>query len=211
MMMVGVVLAAGAGARLGRGPKALLDLVGDGERQTQVERTVAALRAGGCDDIVVVVGAEGQRVRELLSPGTCRVILNPDWETGLASSFQAGVRVAERLLDSRPEAVIMVALIDQPDVDDRVVAHLKKAASPTKVVAAGYPDENGVVVRGHPVVFPLAMARAAAATARGDAGARHWLQERPHLVKVVDVRKWATGYDIDTLDDLRRWRDKGRL
>ena len=209
-MMVGVILAAGAGSRLGQGPKALLDLVDDGERQTQVERTVAALRAGGCDDIVVVVGAEGQRVRDLLSPGTCRVIHNPDWEAGLASSFKAGVSVAERLLDSRPEGAIMVALIDQPDVDDRVIAHLKKAASPTKVVAAGYLDEDGEVVRGHPVVFPLAMARAAAASAHGDAGARRWLQERPHLVEVIDVRKWATGRDIDTPDDLRRWRDQGR-
>ncbi|WP_394284860.1 NTP transferase domain-containing protein [Corynebacterium sp.] len=209
-MMVGVILAAGAGARLGRGPKALLDFSGDDEKQTQVERTVATLRAGGCDDIVVVVGAEDQRVRDLLSPGTCRVIYNPDWATGLASSFKAGIRVAERLLDSRPEGAIMVALIDQPDVNDRVVAHLKKAASPTKVVAAGYQDEDGTVVRGHPVVFPVAMARAAAAEAHGDEGARRWLQERPQLVKVVDVRKWATGRDIDTPEDLRQWRERGQ-
>lgn len=206
-MMIGVVLAAGEGSRLGRGPKALLDFSGDGTGKTQVERIVAALRAGGCDDIVVVVGAEGQRVRDLLSPGTCRVIHNPRWESGLASSFRLGIDVADRLLDSQPEGSVMIVPVDRPEVDDRVVAKLKKLAVPTRVLAAGYASgKGGALVYDNPVVFPVAMARAAAAAAEGDAGAREWLRDRSHLVQVVDVSSWAAGHDIDTPADLRAWR-----
>jgi len=61
--MRGVILAAGKGARLngtiGDKPKCLLR-VGD---QTLVEREIAALRAAGIRDIVVVVGCQAEMVR----------------------------------------------------------------------------------------------------------------------------------------------------
>jgi len=50
---VAVLLAAGAGTRLGRGPKALLPHRGG----TLVEHATATLLAGGCDAVVVVLGA----------------------------------------------------------------------------------------------------------------------------------------------------------
>lgn len=193
-MMVGLVLAAGAGTRLGRGPKALLDFTGEG--RTQVERTVTALRDGGCDEVVVIVGAGGEQVRDLLRPVSCRVIHNPDWESGMASSFRLGV-------DACREGFVMVALVDQPDITARVIARLRHAADPGRVVAAGYPGEDGGLVRGHPVVFPVDLARAAAASAHGDAGARQWLRAHPRLVELIDVGAWATGRDIDTPGDLR--------
>jgi choline kinase len=67
--MRGVVLAAGRGARLngtaGHLPKCLARVGG----LTLIERQISVLRAGGIDDVVVVVGCEAERVRRSCGPG----------------------------------------------------------------------------------------------------------------------------------------------
>ena len=75
---VGVVLAGGAGRRFG-GPKALALL--DGQRL--VDRAVATLRAGGCNEVIAVAGAVPLRDVD------GRVATNVDWPTGMASSRNA--------------------------------------------------------------------------------------------------------------------------
>ncbi|AGF72978.1 nucleotidyltransferase family protein [Corynebacterium halotolerans] len=203
--VVGVLLAAGAGRRLGLGPKALLTLAGAPDDGPQVVRMVNALWRGGCDEVVVVVGADGAHVRRVLGPGRHRVVVNEAWETGMGSSFRAGVDAADDLLTGRPDGSVMVALADQPDVDAGVVSYLRAVASQRRVTAAGFPDPHGRLIRGHPIVFPVAMAREAAATAEGDAGGRAWLRAHPTLVEVVDTGHLATGRDVDTPADLHRW------
>lgn len=200
--MIGVLLAAGAGRRLGLGPKALLSFDG---RQPQVKRMVQALGDGGCREVIVVVGAEGDRVRRVLGPGRHRVVDNAAWETGLGSSFGVGVDAAGEILGDRDGAVMM-ALVDQPGIGAEVIARLWSAASAGRVTAAGYPGPGGKLSRGHPVIFPLALARAAAVLAEGDAGGRAWLRANPELIDLVDVGSPVAGFDIDTAADLTRWR-----
>ncbi|XKH55803.1 NTP transferase domain-containing protein [Citricoccus nitrophenolicus] len=228
--VVGVLLAAGAGRRLGRGPKALLSVDGT----PQVVRMARALLRGGCDAVVVIVGASDEEVRRVLdgalagtSEGRCvRTVVNPDWESGMGSSFRLGIEAADRLLaPSGPSAgSIAVALVDQPDVGEDVVRRLLAAATATststtaataaaaeattaqaigpRVIAAGYPDAQGRLVRSHPLVFPRAWALEAAALATGDAAGRIWLRSHPDVVDVVDVGHLATGRDVDTPQDL---------
>ncbi|WMY76891.1 nucleotidyltransferase family protein [Citricoccus sp. I39-566] len=218
--VVGVLLAAGAGRRLGRGPKALLRLDHGQGGEPLVVRAATALRRGGCDEVVVVVGASGRIVRDALEaagtgtpePGRCRVVANPDWESGLGSSFRAGIDAAGRLLSAPGgggDGSIMLALVDQPGLGEAVVARLLDAAAQEvtgrRVTAAGYPDARGRLVRGHPLVFPLALARQAAALAEGDAAGRLWLRAHPEAVDVVDVGDLATGRDLDTPADLLWW------
>ena len=67
--MRGIILAAGKGSRLngtaGDAPKCLVELGG----ATLLERQIGALRDSGIDDIVVVVGAEADRVRRACGHG----------------------------------------------------------------------------------------------------------------------------------------------
>ncbi|NUL48937.1 NTP transferase domain-containing protein [Cellulosimicrobium funkei] len=218
--MVGALLAAGAGRRLGRGPKALLSLDHGRDGEPLVVRAARALVRGGCDEVVVVVGASGRLVRDALEaawvgtpePGRHRVVVNPDWESGLGSSFRAGIDAADRLL-SAPGDVgdgsVLLALVDQPGIGEAAIARLLDAAAQEttgrRVTAAGYPDPRGRLVRGHPLVFPLALARQAAALAAGDAAGRVWLREHPEAVDVVDMGPFATGRDLDTPVDLQWW------
>lgn len=221
--VVGVLLAAGAGRRLGRGPKALLTVGGE----PLVARAAMALLRGGCDEVVVVAGASGELVREVLDralagtpdQGRCRVAVNPDWESGMGSSFRTGIEAADRLmsgpagqargLGGSGEGRIVLALVDQPDIGDAVIAHLLWAAAAEvtgqRVTAAGFPDAQGRPARGHPLVFPLALAREAAALAEGDAAGRVWLRAHADLVDVVDLGHLATGRDLDTPSGLRWW------
>src|SRR5262249_56518827 len=100
--VAGVVLAAGAGTRFG-GPKAVAEL--DGERL--VDRAVRVVRAGGCDPVLVVLGAAVVDV-----PGADSVVVNDDWETGMGSSLRAAL-AAPALAGC--SAVVLV-LVDQPGI-----------------------------------------------------------------------------------------------
>mgnify|MGYP003394888605 CR=1 FL=1 len=73
----GVLLAAGAGTRFGM-PKAL---AAHGE---WLMSAVAALHRGGCDDVVVVLGAAIVDV-----PAPARVVVATDWSDGLSASLRA--------------------------------------------------------------------------------------------------------------------------
>ncbi|MEV6978511.1 NTP transferase domain-containing protein, partial [Kitasatospora sp. NPDC093806] len=102
-----LVLAAGGGRRLGGRPKALLRYGG----RPLVEHAVAVVRAGGCREVTVVVGAARDRVRSTAHLPGCRLVANPDWAGGMGSSLRAGLAA----LPARSSAAL-VMLVDTPGV-----------------------------------------------------------------------------------------------
>ena len=64
--ILGVLLAAGAGRRAG-GPKALRV---DADGTSWLERSIKVLRDGGCDAVIVVLGCEAARARDLIASST---------------------------------------------------------------------------------------------------------------------------------------------
>ena len=80
----GVVLAAGRSRRMGRA-KALLDAGGAPLAVRQAEK----LRAAGCGEVGVVLGAGREEIAAALG-GAVRTIANERWEEGRAGSLQAG-------------------------------------------------------------------------------------------------------------------------
>ena len=195
--LVGLVLAAGAGTRLGLGPKALLPFRG----RPLIEHILTQLRNGGCTEITVVLGAQAEQVLTRARLGSARTVLNPDWETGLGSSFRRGV---DAVLAVRPDTTsLLVALADQPGLSAAVVARLLGCHQPGRITAAGYqPVDSTALRRGHPLVFAPALAADAARTAHADAGARAYLHANPSLIDVIDCSDLADGRDVDTPADL---------
>jgi nicotine blue oxidoreductase len=199
---VAVLLAAGAGTRLGRGPKALLPHRGG----TLVEHATAVLLAGGCDVVVVVLGAGADDVRAAtaLADPRVRVLDNLDWASGTASSLRVGVAAA---LDLAPGRVV-VAHVDQPGVVPDDVARLLAAHRPGRVAASrwtatvgpGAPAGADRPRWAHPLVLDAALAAPAAASAHGDHGARDFLRTHADLIDVVDHP--GDGRDLDTEADL---------
>ncbi|QGU07362.1 Nicotine blue oxidoreductase [Corynebacterium occultum] len=204
--LVGVLLAAGSGSRLGLGPKALLQL-GDAP-EPQVVRLARVLREGGCTEVIVVLGAAAGEVRRVLGPGEHQVVVNQDWAEGMGSSFALGMGRAARILPATSAGMVMVALVDQPDLSAGVVSFLRSQATSHRVTAAAYPDKTGGLRRGHPIIFPRDLGVQAAALAAGDSAGRAWLGTHPELVDLVDVSHLADGRDLDTPEDLRAWQER---
>ena len=124
--VAGLLLAAGAGSRYG-GPKALaVDRTGE----SWLVRAARALEAGGCDPVLVVLGAGGAEAEELLRDSASRfarpdslVVVHTDrWADGLAASLDAGLAALQES-DPAVTAVAMVP-VDVPDLDAATVARL---------------------------------------------------------------------------------------
>lgn len=187
-----VLLAAGSGSRLGLGPKALLPFRG----RTLVEVLADELLAGGCRDVVVVLGADAPTVRNATNLTGYTVVENPEWKSGMGSSFRLGLAAVPA------EDHVLVALVDQPGLTAETVARLLAAHKAGRVTAAAYRGADGTLKRGHPLLLDLSLKEAAAASAKGDAGARLFLQAHPELIDLVDCSDQSGGQDLDTPDQL---------
>lgn len=189
MKIRGLLLAAGNGSRLGRGPKALLPFRGG----MILDHVAGALHEGGCEDVLVVLGAEAERVSAQCTLERCSVVLNPLWATGLASSFRTGIGAAAGA------DALMVALVDQPNISAPLVKTLIQAHVSGAITAATY---SGSGRASHPMIFDLTHARRAAELAQGDYGARAYLKLHPDSITLVDCSSFGTDADIDTPDQL---------
>jgi molybdenum cofactor cytidylyltransferase len=208
-----VVLAAGRGARFGS-TKQLAVLRG----RPLVAHAVAAAHAAGAARVVVVVGADAERVAAAArSGGEVEVVHNPRHAAGQSTSLAAGIGALIAAGDEddggdirpggghpAPEAddrradidIAVLVLADQPGISPgtfrRVVAAL--AAEPERDAArARYADGPG-----HPVAFRRSV-WPQLRTITGDHGARHLLE----TLSVVDVEVAAPApRDVDTPADL---------
>lgn len=201
MRTVGLLLAAGAGRRMGH-PKALLR---DRDGVPFLQRGVRLLLAGGCERVTVVLGASADEAALLLgSRGAdpaagVEVVVAEDWDEGMGASLRAGLGSLENgvAADSDPGAAL-VSLVDLPDLSPAVLQ---------RVVAAGEPAGPGALVRatydgrpGHPVLIGREHWARVAATSRGDQGARDYL--RAHGAAGCECGDLATGRDVDRPEDL---------
>ena len=143
-MIQGVLLAAGAGRRMGV-PKALLR---DAAGESWLFRSVEALREGGCEDVTVVLGAAADEALPLLDGAGVDVVVAADWDEGMGASLRAGLR------SLGPDAdAAVVSLVDLPDVGPevvrRVVAAADGAASLARAAYGGVPGHPVLIGRGH--------------------------------------------------------------
>ena len=188
-----LVLAAGAGRRLG-GPKALVRPRPGAP--TLLETVVGRVRAAGCDDVLVVVGAQAPAVSELVRSTGARTVLADDWDEGMGASLRAGLAaLAADGLDA-PD-VALVTLVDLPDVGPEVLVRVLHAAGTGRDALARATYDG---VPGHPVVIGRDHWMAVRESATGDRGARDYLRATAHVS--VECGDLATGRDVDTVEDL---------
>ncbi|CAN5579238.1 nucleotidyltransferase family protein [soil metagenome] len=189
MKIGAVVLAAGGSTRLGQ-PKQLLAHEG----QALVRRTANAAIEAGCDPIVVVVGAEREKVATALRDLTATIVPNDNWPRGVGTSIRAGVA---RLQES--DAVILL-VCDQPKVEAdllrQLVARQQETGQP--MIASSYAGTLGV-----PALFTRACYGRLLAL-DDETGAKALLLARP--AEVASVPFEAGALDIDTPEDLEFWR-----
>ena len=185
MTVAGLLLAAGAGRRIG-GPKALLQLGG----RTLVERGVALLRDAGCDPVLAVIGAEARTVRPFV---TADVAVAMDWSEGVGASLRSGLAV----LEQSSATACVICLVDQPLIDVDAVRRMIAVAGEADAAVATYGGEPQ-----HPVLLDRLVWEDVAALAVGDIGARAWMRAHPSRVLSVPCDGLGSPSDIDTAEDL---------
>lgn len=199
-MTVGaVLLAAGAGSRMGGRPKALLELGG----VPLILRQLIALSGAGVDELVVVLGHHAEHIEPVVQKFPVTLIRNPRPDDGQVSSLRLGLESLSPKLDA-----VLVALADQPlineqDITALIGAYKKRPAGAQVVVpqAGGQP--------GNPVIFSAAVREEILA---GDAnvGCRQWRAAHPEAVAAFETDHRRFVFDVDTLEDIERFeRDTG--
>ena len=183
-----LVLAAGASVRLGQ-PKQLVRVAGRPALHSVVSQATAIVGHA----VTVVLGAHAAELTRLLQHSGVSLVVNRNWEEGMASSLRFGIAALPPACDA-----VLIQLGDQVAVtaDDlrRLVAAWRGEDS--VVAAASYGGTVGV-----PAIFPR-WCFSELAQLRGDRGAKAILERyRSRLAHVVMPN---AALDLDTAEDLAR-------
>lgn len=191
---VALVLAAGAGSRLGGVPKCLIQLGG----QTLLQRQLDALAALGIADVRLVLGHHAEAVAAHVAtraPGQRpRLLHNPAPGEEPADSLQLGLRS----LTSMPERLLVLLgdlpLLGAPQISAALQAFEQRERGQHALVplVQGQP--------GHPAVLD---GLACAQLRNQPGGLRAWRRQQPAAVWLWPSDDKAHTQDLDTAEDLR--------
>jgi molybdenum cofactor cytidylyltransferase len=198
-----VILAAGGSSRLGQ-PKQLLTFGGE----TLVRRAVRVAGEAGCTPILVVVGENGEAIKQSLairdsrlaaSPtglngaADPRVVENAEWKSGIGTSIRRGLE----LVPIAVEAAVLLTC-DQPFVDASIVRQLIVVQEETRkpIVASSYANTLGV-----PALFRRSLFDALLALPDATGAKAFILSRRDEVASIPFARGEI---DIDAPEDLER-------
>jgi len=186
----GLVLGAGASSRLGQ-PKQLLPYRGT----TLLGWVVAqAQQAGALDEVVVVLGRSADEIRERVDFGGARVVDNPIFGEGCASSYRRGIGA----IDPGSQAV-MILLGDQPGVEPETMNRVAECwrGSEHQIMLTSYRGRAG-----HPMIFAKPLFELLV-DLHGDKAAWKLVDAHPGLVGKTEF-DLALPQDVNTQEDFER-------
>ena len=188
----GLVLAAGAGSRMGNRPKCLLQLNG----MSLLERQLQALSLAGVRPVGVVLGHHAERILQdgALARWAAQQVRNPRPDDGHISSLRIGLKTLPAGLDA-----VVVALADQPLIDVQAVQALLAAfAQRPDGTQMLQPSVQGLP--GNPVVFSGTVMAQILAGGEG-MGARQWQQAHPEAMYHWETPHGHYRMDVDNEAD----------
>ena len=188
-----MLLAAGAGSRLGGRPKSLLELDGT----PLIRRTSIALSEIGIEPVVVVLGHHADAIERAVQDLPVKRMRNPSPDEGPASSLRIGLQALMLDVDA---VIILLAdqpLITAPDISDLVEAFKSRG------------DRQMVVPRvrgepGNPVIVDAAL-REEWLIGDVSASGQRWRNANPTRVHWFDTSNDHYVIDIDTPEDIVRF------
>jgi len=172
-----IILAAGESRRMGR-PKALLPF-----RQGTFISVLAGTLGTYCSPVCAVFGFEAERLMGSAPPAVVAV-KNPDYQQGMLTSLQAGLRAIGEL----PERILFT-LVDHPAIAGETVLELLHSRA--ALVIPRYAGK-----RGHPVIMGREIAlevMAEPATSK----LNHVMDRHAGGIQYVDVDDPGVRDDID--------------
>ena len=183
MTAQGLLLAAGAGTRMGQ-PKALVS----DEGGSWLERGVRVLDDGGCDGVTVVLGARSSEAVVLPRRARRRRGHRPRLGVGHVGLPVRGAAGDARATPPRPWCSWSTSPTSRPTW---CAGWSTPAPAPGALARASYDGRPG-----HPVLIGRDHWAGVLATATGDRGARDYLET--HEAVSVECGDLATGVDVDS-------------
>lgn len=192
-----VVLAAGAGSRLGLRPKGLIYVNGE----PLLRRQLRLLADAGADEVVVVLGHYSEQLTPLLAGYDVATVVQPEDVHSQAASLKLGVSALSESVDAA-----LVVPVDMPALETRdliaLIGAFKHAEAHIEFVG---PRVNGQP--GNPVLLSRA-AIAQVSRGEGEFGSGQWRHR-----EAAWALNWVTDnpcylIDIDTPQHLQRWADE---
>jgi molybdenum cofactor cytidylyltransferase len=197
-MIVALVPAGGRSTRMGR-PKLALPL----GRHTVLEHAVAALRQGGAEHVLVVVGPHVPELAPLAAAAGAEVLRLAEETADMRATVEQGLRSLEERLRPAPADGWLLCPADHPALEPAVIRQLVEAR-------CGSPDRSIVVPtfdgrRGHPVLIDWCHVAGMRALAPG-VGLNVYLRQQGPATREVPVTSPGVLYDLDTPEDYERLR-----
>ncbi len=189
MKIAAVILAAGESARLGR-PKQLLAYRG----RSLLRHVVECADEGGCDPVIVVLGAREQEMLREIESTPAQPVINWNWKAGIQSSIRSAIESLARLSPDARAALLLTC--DQPLITPEIVRRLRERfdGRAGRVVACEYAKTVGI-----PALFERSLFAELCALP-GPGGAKSVLQAHPNdLLRLP----WPDGaVDVDRAEDI---------
>lgn len=194
MRIATIILAAGASTRLGGQPKQLLIHNGT----TLLRRIAEEALSVEMGPVVVVLGANEERLQKELTGLSLYTSANPDWREGMASSLRVGLTA----LSDEPLDAFLVVLTDQPHVTADLLHQLIATRQETGrgIVACRYGEGAHL---GVPALFDIRY-QSEFMRLTGDMGARKLIQM--YANDCAEISFPLAAIDLDTWQDVAAWQ-----
>lgn len=184
-------MAAGSSSRLGE-PKQLVEFNG----QSLLQHTLNCAEKLTFDSKILVLGSKAEEIKTSLELGDFDVIINEEWQEGMASSIRKGIQQSKSDLD---HVVILVS--DQPMVSAKnleklIAKHLENIAEAT---FSKYNGDLGVPAIFSKKVFSELL------NLKGDQGAKKLLYEGKLTFQSVKFE--GGNFDVDTKEDVEKLKE----
>ena len=191
-MISAIVLAAGKSERMGR-PKALLPIHG----RTFLENILDVISRTSIEDTIVVLGHHREEIERSLP--LLSAVFNPDYEQGMITSFQAGIRKL-----SRDTSGAFLFLVDHPLVEPAAIAAMIANLAANRIVLPTFEGQ-----RGHPVLFSSEILEEILALPPSE-GANIVVRKSPDRIIEVSVNVPGILVDVDTPEQFEKLREQYR-
>ena len=192
LILGAVLLAAGPSSRLGRSKQ--LVRVND---ETLIRRTARLVLGMDLDYVTVVSGCGADLVEAELEDLPVSVVFNRDWQQGMGSSINCGVRLMPQGVDG-----VLLMVCDQWRLESDDLNGLFEAwqSDISKIYVACW-DEGAAFVSGPPALFPRKTIPELKSM-QPNRGARQLIDRYMDIVEFVKMENAA--FDLDRPEDLER-------
>lgn len=160
-----------------------------------IQRAIEEALKSKADDLVVILGWKPELIQEGILSKNIDVVINENWEQGMASSMQAGLQFFEK--EKHIDQMILM-LCDQPYVSSSILNQLmeEKEKSEKGIVACSYSKTLGVPALFDQKYFQEML------QLKGSEGAKKVILKHPEDVFSIEFPEGEV--DLDTEEDLKR-------